>query len=192
MKQTNIAIFASGAGSNAEILVNYFNFNPRIRIACILTNNPQAQVLERAQRLKVHSYTFTNSDTDINGKVHEVFVNEGVGFVVLAGYMKLIPEWMVFRFKDRIINIHPALLPKYGGKGMYGNRVHEAVIAAGEKESGITIHLVNSEYDKGKILFQTTCPISPDDTPETLATKIHRLEHRHYPVVIEKYIGGLD
>jgi phosphoribosylglycinamide formyltransferase-1 len=118
-------------------------------------------------------------------------VHEGIDFIVLAGYMKLIPEWIVFRYKDKIVNIHPALLPKYGGKGMYGNHVHEAVIAAGETESGITIHLVNSKYDEGKILFQTTCPVSPDETPETLATKIHRLEHRHYPIVIEQYISKL-
>ncbi|MGI6479408.1 MAG: phosphoribosylglycinamide formyltransferase [Salinivirgaceae bacterium] len=191
MNQTNIAIFASGSGSNAEILVNYFHFNPRINVSCIITNNPKAKVLKRAERLNVRAYVVDPSEMTPAGKILSIFVDEDINFIVLAGYLKLIPEWIVNRFKDKIINIHPALLPKYGGKGMYGNRIHEAVIAAGEKESGITIHAIDRDYDKGKILFQTTCPVSPDDTPETLAAKIHRLEHRHYPMEIEKYIGTL-
>ncbi len=192
MEQTNIAIFASGTGSNAEILINYFHFNPRINVSCVITNNPNAQVLERAKRLKVKTFVVSNSDMLLNGKIHSIFVQEDINFIVLAGYMKLIPSWIIERFKNRVINIHPALLPKFGGKGMYGNHVHEAVIAAGEKESGITIHLVNNEYDKGRILFQATCSVSPDDTPEILAAKIHRLEHRFYPIEIESYIGKLQ
>ncbi|HPW67231.1 MAG TPA: phosphoribosylglycinamide formyltransferase [Salinivirgaceae bacterium] len=191
MSQTNIAIFASGSGSNTEILVNYFHFNPQINVSCIITNNPNAHVLERAKRLKVKAYVIKPSEMTPSGKILSIFVEEDINFIVLAGYMKLIPEWIVNRFKNKIINIHPALLPKYGGKGMYGNRIHEAVIAADEKESGITIHIIDKDYDKGKILFQATCPVSPDDTPEILATKIHRLEHRHYPIEIEKYIGQL-
>ena len=171
MNQTNIAIFASGSGSNAEILVNYFHFNPRINVSCIITNNPKAKVLKRAERLNVRAYVVDPSEMTPAGKILSIFVDEDINFIVLAGYLKLIPEWIVNRFKDKIINIHPALLPKYGGKGMYGNRIHEAVIAAGEKESGITIHAIDRDYDKGKILFQTTCPVSPDDTPETLAAK---------------------
>lgn len=188
MKITNIAIFASGSGSNAEIIANYFNFSAQVKVGCFLSNNPDAPVLQRAKRLKIPAFTFNQSEIGINGKVHEILIDAEIDFIILAGYMKLIPEWLVFRYKDRLINIHPALLPKFGGKGMYGLRVHEAVIAAGEKETGITIHLVNSEYDKGKILFQAKCPVEPNDTPELLAQRVHQLEHKYYAKTIEEYI----
>lgn len=187
----NIAIFASGSGSNAENIAKYFSKHPRAKIALIATENPNAMVLERAKRLKLPNYRFTMEEFK-NGKVFRMLIDMNIDFIVLAGFLKMVPTEMVKYFHNRIVNIHPALLPKYGGKGMYGDRVHKAVIAAGETESGVTIHYVNERYDEGDIIFQAHCPVMPNDTPETLAQRVHMLEWEYYPKVIEALLEKLD
>lgn len=186
----NIAIFASGSGSNAEQIIRYFNEREeKARVTLLLCNNPQAFALERAKSLQVRSLVFSREDLCGTAKVKDILLSENIDLVVLAGFLWLMPPNIVEAFPNRIINIHPALLPKYGGKGMYGDKVHRAVIAAGEKESGITIHYVNAEYDSGSTIFQATCPVLPNDTPDALAARIHGLEHEHFPKVIEKVIS---
>lgn len=184
----NIAIFASGSGSNAEEIIKYFDNHNYIKTCCILSNRKDAFVHQRAKKLEIPSFWFTKNEITPNGRVAEILEKFKTDYIILAGYMLFIPEWITTTYGNRILNIHPALLPKYGGKGMYGEHVHNAVIVAGEKESGITIHLVNNEYDKGSILFQQHCNISPTDTPDTLAEKIHQMEHEFYPKIIEQYI----
>lgn len=187
MKTINLAIFASGSGTNAENIINYFASHPTIRAKKILSNKQDAFVHQRAKKCRVPSSSFLKVDFG-----RESFLNqlEEIDFIILAGFLWLIPKYLVRTFPDKIINIHPALLPKFGGKGMYGDRVHNAVIETGEKESGITIHLVNEEYDKGKILFQAKCKVDETDTPDSLAAKIHELEYAHFPKVIEEFILG--
>lgn len=180
----NIAIFASGSGSNAENIAKHFLSNPKFKITLIATENSNAFVLERAMRLGIPTFLFTMDELR-NGSVLSKLIEQKIDFIVLAGFLKMVPVEMVRHFNNRIVNIHPALLPKYGGKGMYGDRVHKAVIAAGETESGITIHYVNEHYDEGDIIFQARCPVLPNDTPETLAQRVHELEWEHYPKVIE-------
>ncbi len=180
----SIAIFASGTGSNAEKIIQHLENHPVIRVALVVCNKPGAGVLAIAAAhgiptLLIEKERFFRGDSylgELSG--HQV------RFIVLAGFLWKIPDALIKAYPDKIINIHPALLPKYGGKGMYGMRVHEAVIAAGEKESGITIHYVNEHFDEGKPVFQATCPVEPGDTPEILAQKIHRLEHRHFPETV--------
>lgn len=181
----SIVILASGSGTNAENIANYFASNDYIQVSQILSNKKDAFVLERAKKLGIPSSTF--SKTDFQNATFLDRIPEA-DYIILAGFLWLIPEYLIKAFPNKIINIHPALLPKYGGKGMYGSHVHKAVIEAKEKESGITIHLVNEEYDKGEILFQVKCNIDESDTPDSLAKKIHGLEHEHFPRVIEKYI----
>lgn len=184
----NIAILASGSGSNAEAIAKYFSLHHSIRISCIVSNRADAGVLARAERLGIPHYSFTNAEMRSGEAPIKLLRELGINLVVLAGYMCLItPPWLE-AFPHRILNIHPALLPSYGGKGMYGHHVHEAVVKAGEKVSGITIHLVDEEYDHGRLLLQATCPVLPDDTPDTLAGRIHALEHRYYALVIEHYL----
>ena len=183
----NIAILASGSGSNAENIVNYFNDKQGVRIVLVATENPKAFVIERAKKLGVNSVIFS-MDAFRNGDFIKVLNSYKVDFIVLAGFLKLVPEYLINAYPNRIINIHPALLPKYGGRGMYGNKVHEAVIANKEVESGITIHYVNNNYDEGGIIFQAKCSIDKNDTPETLAQKVHKLEYEHYPKVIESIL----
>ncbi len=185
-----IAIFASGAGSNAEKIMDHFRDHPRIRVGLVVCNKPQAGVIRIAAReripvLLIEPDRFLRGD----GYLPELALHR-IGFIVLAGFLWKIPETLIGAYGGRIINIHPALLPKFGGKGMYGNRVHEAVLAAGEKQSGITIHNVDALYDNGAILFQARCEVVPGDTPESLASRIHQLEHRHYPRVIEEVIDS--
>ncbi len=184
-KTVNLAILASGSGSNAENIVRYFEGDPRIMVNAILSNKQNAFVLERAKKLNIPSSTFNKDEFNEASFIKKL---ENIDYIILAGFLWLIPKHIINSFPNRIINIHPALLPKYGGKGMYGDNVHKAVIEAGEKESGITIHLVNEEYDKGKVLHQSKCSVESGDTPEDLAKKIHELEHRHFPRVIEEYI----
>ena len=180
-----IAIFASGSGSNAEALMEHFEKNAKGRIALVLTNKADAYVLQRAERFGVPTHTFAARTLREEPRaVIEVLNQHQIDLVVLAGFMLLVPAELVAAFP--IVNIHPALLPKYGGKGMYGHHVHEAVVAAQEKQSGITIHRVDERYDQGAILCQATVDVAPSDTPDTLAEKIHRLEHRYYPVVVEQ------
>jgi phosphoribosylglycinamide formyltransferase 1 len=185
-----IAIFASGSGSNAQAIAEYFKNNHRIKISCILTNRQDAFVLERARTLGIPTFVFNRDEYYGSKIVLQVLEQYGIDFIVLAGFLWLVPEYLLTAFPDRIINIHPALLPKYGGKGMFGMRVHEAVIANGDKESGITIHHVNAKYDEGNIIFQARCEVQKGDTAETLAQRIHQLEHDNYPKVIEKLVTG--
>ncbi len=185
---TKIAIFASGSGTNAENLARYFSKHPSIRTEMILTNNARAGVLERAARWDIPALVFSRNDLCHSGHVLDILSVQGIDYIILAGFLWLIPPAILRHYPDRILNIHPALLPKYGGKGMYGDHVHMAVLAACEKSSGITIHLVDEIYDAGRILFQATCPVIPGDTPRSLAERIHALEYRHYPPVVEQYI----
>ncbi len=183
-----LAIFASGNGSNAQRIAEYFEGHPSVSIRLILSNNPAAFVLKRAAALGIPSEVFSRNTFYDTGRIPALLRENGIDFIILAGFLWLIPPGILAAFPGRIINIHPALLPKYGGKGMYGMRVHEAVIAAGEPESGITIHHVDECYDEGKIIFQARCPVSPADTPETLAEKIHQLEYRYFAEVVEKIV----
>jgi phosphoribosylglycinamide formyltransferase 1 len=183
-----IAIFASGNGSNAEAIVQYFKAHSSITVALVLSNNVDAYVLERARNSGIQAKSFSREEYKQPGKVIEYLSEAKITHIVLAGFLWLIPEYLIKLYPDRIVNIHPALLPKFGGKGMYGNRVHEAVKLAGEKETGITIHLVNEHYDDGKVLFQGSCSITSDQTPGDIAKCVRELEHKHYPAVIEKWI----
>jgi phosphoribosylglycinamide formyltransferase-1 len=183
-----IAIFASGAGSNAREIVRYFDGHPDIRVSLVACNKPGAGVLGIAASagipvLMIEKETFFRGDAYV-----QALRAAGIDYIVLAGFLWKIPERLVQAYAGRLINIHPALLPKYGGKGMYGAHVHEAVIQNREAESGITIHEVDELYDHGQPIFQARVPIAPDDTPESLAGKIHALEHAHYPRVIEEWI----
>jgi len=187
----NIAIFASGSGTNAENIIRYFSDNKEIATPVVLCNKPDAGVLERASRLGVATEVFTAAQMRTPGFITGVLERYSADYVVLAGFLLLVPAEVIEAYRGRIVNIHPALLPSYGGKGMYGDRVHEAVIAAGEKRSGITIHHVTENYDEGANIFQAFVDIAPDDTPATLAAKIHRLEYEHFPAVIEREIERL-
>jgi formyltetrahydrofolate-dependent phosphoribosylglycinamide formyltransferase len=188
-KPVHIAIFASGAGSNARKIIEYFeNKGLRIKVSLIVCNVPGAGVLDIAEEKGIPSLMINKSEFAANGYV-ESLKNAGIDFIVLAGFLWKVPEVLVRAYPKAIINIHPALLPKYGGKGMYGARVHEAVIAAGEKESGITIHWVNEDYDEGAIIFQAKCSVDASDTPTSLANKIHALEHAHFATTIEKLLS---
>lgn len=186
----NIAVFASGSGSNAENIIRHFNGGNSASVKLVVCNKENAQVLERAANLGVPSVVLPREELSCANpqRLLTLLEENGISLIVLAGYLLKIPEALTTRFKERIINIHPALLPKFGGKGMYGMNVHRAVIEAGEAESGITIHLVDAVYDNGKILYQATCPVIPTDTPESLAAKIHALEKEHFPAVIEEYL----
>lgn len=186
----NICIFASGSGSNAENISKYFKERGTASVSLILTENPNAYVLERAKTLNIPGVLFTMEQLQ-NGSLLRLLREHSIHFIVLAGFLKLIPGAIIGAYPNRIVNIHPALLPRYGGKGMYGNRVHQAVIAAGERESGITIHYVNSHYDEGDIIFQAKCPVMPNDTIDTLACRVHELEYAHYPLVIEQLVNKL-
>lgn len=188
MKPHRIAIFASGSGTNAEEILAYFQYHPSIEVKVLLSNNPQAQALQRAERFKVKALTFNKAQFRDTHEVLAWLKDEKVTHIVLAGFMWLVPDYLIHAYPGKIINIHPALLPKFGGKGMYGKFVHEAVKAAGEVETGITIHEVNEHYDEGNIVFQATCGIEAVDSVETIAQKVQKLEHIHYPKVIEQWI----
>jgi len=188
-KIPRIAVFASGNGSNAQRIAEYFVGTGLLEISAIYCNNPDAFVLHRAKSLEIPSILF-NKDTFYNSTtVLEDLKSRETDWIVLAGFLWLIPDYILQAFPNRIINIHPALLPKYGGKGMYGLKVHQAVITAGDPESGITIHYVNEHYDEGDIIFQARCIINKEDTPEKLAAKIHELEYEHFPVVIGRLVA---
>lgn len=184
-----IAILASGSGSNAENIARYFQNSTDISIALIAANKADAFVLERAKKLDIPSCVFSKEEMQ-NGALQEKLKGQKIDWIVLAGFLLRIPQSMVEAFPNKIINIHPALLPNYGGKGMYGMNVHKAVIAAKEKKSGITIHYVNENYDKGAIIFQGQCEITAGDTAEDLAQKIHQLEYANFPKVIDEVITG--
>ena len=200
----NIAIFASGSGTNAINIINFFNYNRKYdgspsgesQTACVkivICNNRNAYVLTRAANAGIESTVYGKEElTTSVSRLSEQLSELGIDYIILAGYLLKVPDALIEKYRDRIINIHPALLPKYGGKGMYGHHVHEAVIAAKEKESGITIHLVDERYDNGRILFQARCTIEPGDGPEELASKIHTLEQMYFPNVIASFIKSCD
>jgi len=182
-----IAIFASGSGTNAENIIKYFNNHKTISVDLVLSNNKKAKVFERANRLGVSSITFDKNDFIFSDKVLNL-LKEKADFIVLAGFLWKIPTSIINAFPNKILNIHPALLPKYGGKGMYGMHVHNAVVKNNEKESGITIHFVNENYDEGGIIFQKRFEVLSTDTAENVAEKIHKLEYRYFPKIIEKVL----
>lgn len=187
-----IAILASGSGTNAKNIAEFFNNNPEIEVNCILSNKKDAYVLERAKKLGIHSMWFNRHDFYNTNNIIKTLIDKKIDLIVLAGFLWLIPDEFLKSFPDRIINIHPALLPKYGGKGMYGMNVHRSVIENREKKSGISIHIVNEKYDEGLIIFQAEVDIEPFDTPEMLAEKIHSLEYIWYPKIIEKVITEIS
>jgi phosphoribosylglycinamide formyltransferase-1 len=183
-----VALFASGSGTNVENIVNYFNNSSEIEISIILSNNSEAFVLERAKKFNIPTFVFNRTQLNNSNDVIDVLNNYDVDYIVLAGFLWLIPNNLIKKFPKRIINIHPALLPKYGGKGMYGDNVHKSVVENNETESGITIHFVNEEYDKGDIIFQSKCKVLSTDTAKDVAKKIHTLEYKYFPEIIEKLI----
>jgi phosphoribosylglycinamide formyltransferase-1 len=190
MSKSNLAIFSSGSGTNAEEIMKYFNEHPTVRVKMLLSNNPQAYALERAKKFNVPARVFSKEQFRETNEVVDWLHEAGITHVILAGFMWLIPSRLIKAFPNSMVNIHPALLPKYGGKGMYGMKVHEAIKAAGERETGISIHLVNDNYDEGEVLAQKKVDIAPTDTPEDIANKVHQLEYMHYPAVIEAWLQG--
>jgi len=187
----NIAIFASGSGTNAENLIRFFRTSQFGRVRVVLTNRSDAGVIDRAQSLEIESLVFTREQFYSSNEVLDLLIERDIDYIVLAGFLWLVPENMLLPFENKIVNIHPALLPKYGGKGMYGSRVHRVVIETGESESGITIHYVNPEYDEGDIIFQARCDIEPGESPDSLAEKIHELEYKFFPTVVENLLKKL-
>ncbi|MDF2450376.1 MAG: phosphoribosylglycinamide formyltransferase [Bacteroidota bacterium] len=185
----NVAIFASGEGTNAENLFNYFANDKRIKIKLVVTNSDKAGVIERAEKYKKNVQIISKSALyEYTSKIIEFLETEKIDIIILAGFLLKIPEAFIRAFPNRIINIHPALLPKYGGAGMYGMHVHRAVLENKEKESGVTIHYVNKEYDKGEVILQAKCEVSDNETPESLSAKVRKLEFEFFPKAIEKII----
>lgn len=181
----NIAILASGNGSNAEAIARYFTSHSDIKVAIVISNRAKAGVHQRVNALGIPSITIGKDDWECGQPVVEILRSHNIDLIVLAGFMRRIHDYIIDAYPNRIINIHPSLLPRHGGPGMWGHHVHEAVLAAGDTESGITIHHVTSEIDGGAIIFQASCEVKSDDTPDSLAERIHTLEHRHFPRVIE-------
>ncbi len=184
----NLAIFASGAGSNARRIIEHFKNSETVKIAVIVCNKPGAGVLNIAKEHNIPTLLIEKEQFFRGNAYVDELADLKVDFIILAGFLWKIPSALIKAFPEKIINIHPALLPKYGGKGMYGQFVHEAVLNAKDAESGITVHFVDEQYDHGSTIFQATCPVLPDDTAESLAQRIHELEHQHYPIVIEKLL----
>ncbi len=183
-----LAIFASGTGSNAKRLIDYFSGNQYISVALLISNRKEAGALEIARKANIPAISFLKEEFYNSSTVIEKLISEKIDFIVLAGFLIKVPDNILKAYENKIVNIHPALLPNFGGKGMYGLNVHKAVIESKKKESGITIHLVNEHYDEGKVLFQAACPVLENDTPEMLATQVQELEHKYFPVVIEDFI----
>ena len=184
----HIAIFASGSGSNAENIIRYFSNSSNVEVSLLICNKHNAYVLERVKKFDIETQIITREDFQKSEYVLSILKNKHIDFIVLAGFLLQIPLYIIESYPKSIINIHPALLPKFGGKGMYGDRVHEAVVAAGEKESGITIHYINEHYDEGNAIFQATCPVLPTDSPDDVAKKVHALEYEYFPQVIEQVL----
>ncbi|MEG1616028.1 MAG: phosphoribosylglycinamide formyltransferase [Bacteroidales bacterium] len=181
-----IAIFASGSGSNAENIARYFAQNEKIEISLIVSNKNDAYVLQRAENLGIPAVVVTGKEMNDSERLLSTLKAYDINFIVLAGYLLKIPAYLIEAFPHAIVNIHPALLPDFGGKGMYGDNVHKAVVAAGKRESGITIHFVNENYDEGAIIFQEKCEVLPSDTYKEVAEKVHTLEYAHFPEVIKR------
>jgi len=186
-QEFRIAIFASGGGTNAEAIIRHFKDHPLIKVALVLSNNPNALVLERAKKFAIPTRVFNKNEFEW---VADTLKEYKITHIVLAGFLWLIPTSLIKAFPNSIINIHPALLPKFGGKGMYGMKIHELVRTSNETETGITIHVINEKYDEGPILFQGRCEVSGTDSPQDIANKVHQLEYAHYPAIIEKWILG--
>lgn len=189
MKTKQIVLFASGSGSNVENIFNYFKDRKDITICCVLSNKRDAKVFERCDRLHLNALYFNREAFSKSDFILNVLQSINPDLIVLAGFLWKIPENITHAFSDRIINIHPALLPKYGGKGMYGMHVHQAVKNHGETETGITIHYVNAHYDEGAIIQQVATPIEKEDSPEDIAAKVHQLEYEHFPKVIDQLLN---
>ena len=189
---TRIAIFASGSGSNAENIANHFSKHTNVEIPLFLTNKANAYVLERAKKLNIDSFVFNKTQFLETEEIIAVLAEKNIDLIVLAGFLLKIPENLIKAYPNKIVNIHPALLPKFGGKGMYGDNVHKAVVNTRETESGITIHYVNKHYDEGEIIFQAKCGVLPTDTYEDVAAKIHQLEYKHFPKTIDALINNKE
>lgn len=188
---TNVAIFVSGSGTNCENIIRYFKDSEKVNIRLVVSNKADAYALVRAQSLDVPTAVMTKNDFNDQEKMTDLMKAYDVDFIVLAGFLLIVPDFLIKTYERRMINIHPALLPKYGGKGMYGHHVHEAVKAAGEKETGMTVHYVSDVCDGGEIIAQFRTPLSPEDTPDDIAHKEHLLEMEHFPRVIEQIIDSL-
>ena len=188
---TNIAILASGNGSNAENIARYFEADPEVQVSLVLTNSQKAFALQRARNLGIPCAYFSKEFWQEGTAVLNLLQAYQIGFVVLAGFLAKVPDAILQAYPHRMVNIHPSLLPLHGGKGMYGDRVHEDVLRCGDKESGITIHYTSEVYDAGQIVAQYTCEVKPDDTPDSLATRVHALEYEYYPKVIESLVKSL-
>lgn len=183
-----IAIFASGSGSNAQNIADYFKNHEKIEVSCVLTNKPDAYVLKRFENTDIETFIFNRADFYETENVLNYLDSKEIDFIVLAGFLWLVPPYLTTKYKRKIINIHPALLPKHGGKGMYGMNVHKAVVEAGDKESGISVHYVNEKYDEGNLIFQAKCLVDETDVPEAVAQKVHALEYEHFPRIIEEIL----
>lgn len=186
-----IAIFASGSGTNAENIIRYFEKSDFIEVALVLSNRKDAFVLERARQFNIPYYIFSKEEWAEGDCILPVLAQHRISLIVLAGFLLKISVPFLRAYPNRIINIHPALLPKFGGKGMYGDKVHQAVLDSGDQESGITIHYINERYDEGDIIFQSSCSVSSNDTVEKVAAKVHELEYRHYPLIIEQVLHSI-
>lgn len=183
-----IAIFASGSGSNAQKLMEHFKHHQEAEVIIVLTNNPEAYVIQRADNFEIPTHVFSKHDFFETNDILNILRNLQIDLVVLAGFLWLIPSNLLQEFPNQIINIHPALLPKFGGKGMYGDRIHQAILKAGETENGITIHFVNEKFDDGEIIYQSRFKIDKNDTLETIKFKGQQLEHLHYPRIVENLL----
>ncbi|MFO7574062.1 MAG: phosphoribosylglycinamide formyltransferase [Bacteroidales bacterium] len=185
-----IVVFASGSGTNAANIIRYFSTGKNAKVVSVFVNNPEAAVIKRVTVLGTDVFLFDRDDLCVTGRVLEKLKELGTDLIVLAGFLWHIPDTITSQYRGQIVNIHPALLPEFGGRGMYGERVHKAVIEAGKKKSGITIHYVNEKYDEGDIIFRAECEVVAGDTPATLAARVHELEYKYYPFIIEKLLAG--
>jgi phosphoribosylglycinamide formyltransferase-1 len=183
-----LAIFASGTGSNAKRLIDYFSGNKNISVALVISNRKEAGALEIARKAGIPAVSFLKEEFYNSSTVIEKLISEKIDFIVLAGFLIKVPDNILKVYENRIVNIHPALLPDFGGRGMYGLNVHKAVTESGKKESGITIHLVNEHYDEGKVLFQAKCPVMENDSAEVLAARVQELEHKWFPEVVKQFV----
>lgn len=188
MKPIKIALFASGTGSNAETIIRFFEQHPTIEVVFVLSNKEQAPIVEKAKSLGVQVVICSNNDVEDASYLVNLCKNQAIDYIILAGFLRKIPDSLIAAYPEKIINIHPSLLPKYGGAGMYGKFVHEAVLKAQEKETGITIHFVSEEFDSGRIIAQFSVPVLMNDTIETIQKKVHQLEHQHFAPMIEREI----
>lgn len=186
----NLALLASGSGSNVENFYNYFKNSDTATVSLVLCNSPKAYVIERCRRLNIPCVVFSKTQFKNADEMLDILQRYSIDFIVLAGFLWLIPEYLIKAYDKRMVNIHPALLPKYGGKGMFGDRVHKAVVENNETESGITIHYVNERFDEGEIIYQVKCPVKPDDSYADVASKVHELEYAHFPEVVEDLLKG--